>query len=657
MSSSGSAGRVRPPRPGDPGRIGPYRVIGRLGEGGMGTVHAALTPDGVKVAVKVIHPAQAEDPEFRARFRREVALSSRVQGPCLLPLLAADPEAAAPWLASEFAPGPTLSEHLAALGPLTGGSRHAFATGTAQALAAIHRAGVVHRDVKPQNVILSPSGPRVLDFGIAHAVDGTSVTRTGVMTGTPGWISPEQYRTGTAGPAGDVFAWGALVAYASTGRLPFGTGAPDVVAFRVMAGEAELTGVPEGLREIVARALSKEPGERPTAAEAADACATLLSAQATQVLAPGGAPTLVGDLIAAEWHMPAPDDPSWYAPAAASRTRTLAVVALAAALVGGLGGGIAAFVTNEDGGGPRGATRAASATATAAAATAVHPAPGSSASPAGNATRQGGPAKETGTGTGSGEASIATWRESRPGRTAAETDTYGAMGTGAWLDPVAYPHAENGTLTFHQERKEVYVAMGGSGGGLPPVAVQEIAQLACLGLRDLVRIYPDYPYTDYVIVDTARAGGPGIVWEDDFRTNPTCTTSVTQRTDDWRPGQPGLARAQVPSSDREEIRVATDAVAGIFARWPDGSLGHHNTSAGYDPEGRALYVWVKRPDWDGATRASWARIAASAVCRSLRAQAAGSANWPYTRWAAVITAEDGTAREFMSSGTLADCPA
>ncbi|MEV6651737.1 serine/threonine-protein kinase [Streptomyces sp. NPDC051219] len=304
--------RVHPAHPGDPGRVGPYRIIGRLGAGGMGTVYAALGPEGRRVALKLIHPAQADDDEFRARFRREVELSRRVSGPCLVPLLAADTDAATPWLATEYVPGPTVGQHITTDGPLTGAHLYALAAGTAAALTAIHEAGVVHRDVKPANVILAPYGPRVLDFGIAHALDGTSVTRTGVMTGTAGWISPEYYRTGAAGTAGDVFAWGALIAYAATGRLPFGTGAPDVVAFRVMSGEPDITGMPDDLLALVTSALAKEPRDRPTAATLTEECTALLASQATSVLSPSvDMPTVVGDLVAAQWHMPAWDDALW----------------------------------------------------------------------------------------------------------------------------------------------------------------------------------------------------------------------------------------------------------------------------------------------------------------------------------------------------------
>ncbi len=353
MSDNGSAGRVRPARPGDPSHIGPYRIAGRLGTGGMGIVHAGVAPDGTRVAVKVIHPAQAEEPEFRARFRREVQLSSRVTGPYLVPLLTADTEADTPWLATAYVPGPTLKQHVGTHGPLTGGSLYALASATAHALTDIHAAGVVHRDVKPQNVILTPACPRVLDFGIAHAADATSVTRTGAISGTPGWISPEQYRDGSAGPASDMFAWGALVAYAATGRMPFGDDASYAVAVRVMSGEPDLDGVPGPLRRIVERALSKEPEDRPSAAEAARQCAELLASQTTQVLGTDTAPATVVDMVTAVWDVPLESDPAWSLPGTPdalprrSTLRLAGAVVLAAAVIGGLAGGVGALLPDD----------------------------------------------------------------------------------------------------------------------------------------------------------------------------------------------------------------------------------------------------------------------------------------------------------------------
>ncbi|MGW6207393.1 serine/threonine-protein kinase [Streptomyces sp. NPDC055089] len=341
--------RLQPAQPGDPRRIGPFRVVGRLGAGGMGTVHGALALSGMRVAVKVVHPALAADDEFRARFRREVQLSRRVTGPCLVPVLDADTESSVPWLATEFFPGPTLDQFLAASGALSGARLCALAAGTAAALAAVHDAGVVHRDVKPQNVILGSRGPRVLDFGIAHALDGTSVTRTGVLTGTPGWISPEHYRTGAVGPEGDVFAWGALIANAATGRLPFGTGASDAVAFRVMSAEPDLVGVPHDLQPLVEQALSKSPSDRPTAAELSHRCADLLAAQATDVTPrPEGQSTLVADLVSLHWELPH-EDPGWaVAPRGRRGVRLYSSVVAAALVVGGIGGALAA--TNSSSG-------------------------------------------------------------------------------------------------------------------------------------------------------------------------------------------------------------------------------------------------------------------------------------------------------------------
>ncbi|MGW2854556.1 serine/threonine protein kinase [Streptomyces sp. NPDC001221] len=319
-------------RASDPVRIGRFRVVGVLGVGGMGTVYAALGERGERVAVKVVHAAQAADEQFRARFRREVHVLGRVSGPCLVPLLEADPEAETPWLATAYVPGPTLSQHAAEHGPLAGIQLHLFAAGTAGALAAVHAAGVVHRDLKPANVILAPDGPRVLDFGIAHVADGTAVTHTGMLTGTPGWLSPEYYRDGTAGPPGDVFAWGALLAFAATDRHPFGTGNAEAVAFRVLNGEPDLAGVPDELVGLVNCCLAKDPAHRPSSAAIAEKTAELLGEQATQVLgAFHDRPTEVPNLIAEQWHPPTAEDLSWPTPAIrrSSRRAWLTVVSAA----------------------------------------------------------------------------------------------------------------------------------------------------------------------------------------------------------------------------------------------------------------------------------------------------------------------------------------
>jgi hypothetical protein len=250
-----------------PRRVGPYRIVERLGGGGMGVVYAGVDDAGTRAAVKVIHPALAEDAEFLERFAREVAVLRRVTGPRVAAVLGAETGGGTPWLATEYVPGPTLERRVLDDGPLTGDELYGLAAGLAAALVAIHGAGVVHRDLKPSNVLLSPAGPRVVDFGIARVLDQTSITRTGMLVGSPGWVSPEEYRGDTAGPAADVHGWGALVCFAATGRPPFGQGRPEVLAVRVIGEAPDTSGVPEGLRELAERALSKDPGERPGAEE------------------------------------------------------------------------------------------------------------------------------------------------------------------------------------------------------------------------------------------------------------------------------------------------------------------------------------------------------------------------------------------------------
>ncbi|QVQ54196.1 serine/threonine protein kinase [Spiractinospora alimapuensis] len=249
----------------DPRTIGPFEVIGRLGAGGMGVVYGALDGTGQCVAVKVIHPEFAEQAEYRERFEREVDLLRGLDAECVPAFLGADPHAEQPWMATEFVPGHTLSEHVREFGPLAGPTLHAFAAGTAEAIGAIHDADVIHRDIKPGNVILSPDGPKILDFGIARGA--TESTPEQGVHGTPGYLPPERLAGEPSSTAGDVFAWGGMVAFAATGRPPFGRGETQDVLRRVRSGQYDLTGVPDDLRELVERALSGDAVDRPTAVE------------------------------------------------------------------------------------------------------------------------------------------------------------------------------------------------------------------------------------------------------------------------------------------------------------------------------------------------------------------------------------------------------
>ncbi|WP_306204064.1 serine/threonine-protein kinase [Actinoplanes sp. RD1] len=260
---------------GDPTRLGDYELIGRLGQGGMGSVYLGRGPDGTRVAVKVVRPEFAGDPEFRGRFRSEVRRAQQVPPFSTAAVLGADPEHDPPYLVVEFVDGPSLSTLVRERGPLSGPALHSVAVGIATALTAIHGAGVIHRDLKPGNVLIAPGGIKVIDFGIARAFEATSRhTRTDQMVGTVAYMAPERFEPeyGTeVTAAADVFAWGAVVAYAATGRTPFGADSPAATAVRILTQPPELSGVPSPLRELIAAALAKHPGERPTARQLLDA--------------------------------------------------------------------------------------------------------------------------------------------------------------------------------------------------------------------------------------------------------------------------------------------------------------------------------------------------------------------------------------------------
>ncbi|MFE2096127.1 serine/threonine-protein kinase [Streptomyces sp. NPDC059468] len=268
--------------PDDPARIGPYRLLSRLGAGGMGRVYLAREadagPGATTVAVKLIRTdPDAEQSEFRRRFTREVAAARRVSGAWTARVLDADTDAEQPWVATEYVPGPTLRAVVRGdFGALPSASAHVLAHRLAQALDAIHGAGLVHRDLKPSNILLTVDGPRVIDFGVSQVLDATvdsSLTGTGTLVGTPEFMSPEQVRGERVTPAGDVFSLGSVLAYAATGRSPFqgaGEGGLHAQLFRIAYEEPDLTGVPEVIADLVRRCLAKHPDDRPTVPELID---------------------------------------------------------------------------------------------------------------------------------------------------------------------------------------------------------------------------------------------------------------------------------------------------------------------------------------------------------------------------------------------------
>ncbi|MFG2596391.1 bifunctional serine/threonine-protein kinase/ABC transporter substrate-binding protein [Streptomyces sp. NPDC048462] len=259
---------MRPLTSDDPRTIGEYRTLVRLGAGGMGVVYLARSAGGALAAVKVIRAEHAADPGFRARFRREAEAAARITGPWVVPVTGADTEAREPWLATAFVPGPSLGEAVQDRGPLPVATVQALGARLAGALAAVHEAGLLHRDVKPGNVLLALDGPRLIDFGIARHEGATALTATGSVIGTPGYLAPEQASAGPVGPACDVFSLGCVLVYAATGQRPFGHGEAAGVLFRTVHGEADLAGLPSALLPVVTACLAKDPADRPTVAEA-----------------------------------------------------------------------------------------------------------------------------------------------------------------------------------------------------------------------------------------------------------------------------------------------------------------------------------------------------------------------------------------------------
>ncbi|MDX3098640.1 serine/threonine-protein kinase [Streptomyces sp. ME19-03-3] len=282
---------MQPLQANDPPSVGPYRLLGRLGAGGMGRVYLGRSPGGRTVAVKVVRSELADDAEFRTRFQREVDAARRVGGAWSAPVLDADTDSAVPWVATRYVAGPALSEAVPAFGPLSPQGLRALGAGLAEALQAVHGRGLVHRDIKPSNVLLSLDGPVLIDFGIARAMDATAaLTGTGVVVGSPGYMAPEQVTGRPIGPAADVFALGAVLAFAATGRGPFTGDSAAVLLYKVAHEEPELDGLPEELRRIAQACLAKDPAARPTPRRLAD------------LLVPGGDAV---SLLRAGW-LPAP---------------------------------------------------------------------------------------------------------------------------------------------------------------------------------------------------------------------------------------------------------------------------------------------------------------------------------------------------------------
>lgn len=327
---------------GFPEYAGQYRLESVLGSGGMGVVHLAASSSGLKLAVKVVHAQHAVDPEFRARFRQEVAAARRVSGAFTAPVVDADPDAERPWMATLFVDAPTLSERVRER-VLDAVELTRLAAGLAEALRDIHRAGVVHRDLKPSNVLMAPDGVRVIDFGISRPADSDLHTETGKLIGTPPFMAPEQFqRPREVGTAADVFALGAVLVHAATGRGPFDSDSHYLVAYQVVHSEPDLTGLPARLVPIVARCLAKDPAERPTADALIAEIRTVTSptAEDTQAFIPQPRRPVPDEEDTHHRDRVTPEDPP---PARRRRRPALLAACLGALLAAGAVGGYLGF--------------------------------------------------------------------------------------------------------------------------------------------------------------------------------------------------------------------------------------------------------------------------------------------------------------------------
>ncbi|MFC3573898.1 serine/threonine-protein kinase [Streptomyces yaanensis] len=315
-----------------PEYAGHYHLESCLGSGGMGVVHLARSTSGMKLAVKVVHAEFARDPEFRGRFRQEVAAARRVSGAFTAPVVDADPEAERPWMATLFIPGPTLSDHVKRNGPMDAAQLRRLMAGLAEALRDIHRVGVVHRDLKPSNVLLAEDGPKVIDFGISRPKDSELRTETGKLIGTPPFMAPEQFRRPReVGPAADIFALGSVLVHAATGRGPFDSDSPYVVAYQVVHDEPDLTGVPENLAPLVLRCLAKEPEDRPSPDELMRDLRSVAASYDTQAFIPAQRTADVADVP-----KPEPRKPERRSKKRVPRNAVVAAVALALVAGGAL---------------------------------------------------------------------------------------------------------------------------------------------------------------------------------------------------------------------------------------------------------------------------------------------------------------------------------